>query len=76
MVNVLNGLSDNDTIILVGHSFGAGSLLNVAARTSREIDLLALLDPAMSGDFFDATRGKRPADHSDMPGNVRHFYNR
>jgi hypothetical protein len=65
-----NEYDDDDTIILVGHSFGGDSLLKVANRLQgkRQIDVLATLDPVGFG-------GLR--DNLSSPGsNVKYFFNR
>jgi hypothetical protein len=65
-----NEYDDDDTIILIGHSFGGDSLLKVANRLEgvRQVDLLATLDPVGFGGF----RGDLPNPGS----NVKYFFNR
>jgi hypothetical protein len=65
-----NEYEDDDTIILIGHSFGGDSLLKVANRLEgiRQIDVLATLDPV----GFSGFRGNLPNPGS----NVKYFFNR
>ncbi len=64
---LLNTYDDSDTIILIGHSFGADSLLKVAERTDRQIDLLVSLDAVGAGDLRSLIPVRK---------NVRYLYNR
>jgi hypothetical protein len=43
--NQLSAFSDDDTIILIGHSLGGDTVLKIAKAVDVEIDLLVLLDP-------------------------------
>lgn len=62
---------DDDIIILIGHSFGADSVLQVAQNLNgiREIDLLATLDRVGTGGFRSPLVG-------GVTANVKYFYNR
>lgn len=71
-----NDYDDNDTIILVGHSWGADSLIKVARglEGKRQIDLLVLFDRVGSGGL----RNSPGADGSlyTKPSNVEYVFNR
>lgn len=45
MLQSLRQYSDEDVIVLIGHSLGADSVLEVARKANVEIDLLVLIDP-------------------------------
>ena len=47
--NVVNAVPQDSDVILVGHSFGADTLLNVVGRVNRRIDVLAVFDPVNWG---------------------------
>ncbi len=75
--NILrNEYDDDDTIILVGHSFGADSVFKVAQALEgeREIDLLATLDRVGTAGF--RTEASLLPDAASVSRNVRYFYNR
>lgn len=73
---LISEYDDSDTIILVGHSWGADSLVKVARRLegSRQIDLLVLFDRVGSGGF----RNSPGADPSlyVQPTNVKYLFSR
>ncbi len=69
MVATLDTFDESDTVILVGYSFGADSLLKAANGSTRQIDLLAVLDPV-------GAWGTRATVPQSVPGNVRYLYNR
>jgi len=45
VVSLLAEYDDTDTIVLIGHSLGGATVLDIANRSPVQIDLLALLDP-------------------------------
>ena len=70
LVAQLDAHSDADTIIMIGHSLGGDTLLEVARNTSREIDVLATLDPVGALGF------RYVLQQHAVPNNVKYFYNR
>jgi hypothetical protein len=65
-------------IILIGHSFGADSLLQVVQRVGgRRIDFLGLLDAVGSGGFRSTlTSWAQSAWPNPVPSNVEYVFNR
>ncbi len=45
LTSVINSLPSTDHVILIGHSYGGESVLDVANHTSHPIDVVATLDP-------------------------------
>lgn len=70
---LLNNLPPERPLILIGHSFGADSLLKLVPRITRPIDLLVVIDPVRGSE----SAGKRvPREYGAIPANVRYFLNR
>jgi|694.fasta_scaffold71710_3 hypothetical protein len=67
MEGVINAVPQSRSIVLIGHSFGGDSVLKVAQRTSRRIELLGVLDAVELGGL----RTRR-----SVGSNVGYFYNR
>lgn len=70
LVELINQLPSGHKLILIGHSFGADSLLKVAEQVTRSIDLLAVIDPVA------AYALRRTVVRRPVPPRVRYFWNR
>lgn len=70
---LLNGISAERPIILIGHSFGADSLLKLVPRLQRPVDLLVVIDPVRGGN---EASFRMPGSYEPIPRNVRYFVNR
>ena len=60
----INSVDDNDTITLIGHSYGGDTAENAAHDTTRAIDKLITLDPVSFWDF-----------DGSKPDSVNNWYN-
>jgi pimeloyl-ACP methyl ester carboxylesterase len=66
----LNKLDPNRPLILIGHSFGGDSVLNLLPRINRRIQFVAVVDPVRTGGF------RATLKNLSVPSNVDYFYNR
>jgi pimeloyl-ACP methyl ester carboxylesterase len=70
MAAEINGLPKDHLVVLIGHSFGAETILRIARRVERRIDFIGVLDPT-------GRMGSRGAAlRRPVPSNVRYFWNR
>ena len=65
-----NQLSPDRPLILIGHSYGADSLLSLAPRIKRRVQFLGVLDPVAAGGF------RLPVTGRGVPSNIDYFFNR
>jgi hypothetical protein len=69
LVDAIAAVPGSSPVILIGHSYGADSVLQVAKRSARRIDLLATLDAVGRGAL-------RVNVTYPVPDNVAFFFNR
>jgi pimeloyl-ACP methyl ester carboxylesterase len=66
-----NQLDRNRPLILIGHSFGADSILSLIPRINRRIQLVAVIDPVAAGGLRQTIVQNR-----SIPSTVDYFFNR
>jgi len=70
-INTIRRLDRNRPIIMIGHSYGADSLIKLVSRiTNREILFLGVIDPVAGGGF------RVPVTNYTVTSNVHYFFNR
>lgn len=70
-ISVIGQLDRNRPIILIGHSYGADSLIKLASRvTNRQILFLGVIDPVAGGGL------RAPVRNYTVTDNVHYFFNR
>lgn len=66
----VNGLDANTPVILIGHSFGADSVMEVLPKINHKILFVGALDPVGGGGLRRLNRSRKVSDR------VSYFYNR
>jgi hypothetical protein len=66
----VNALPKETKVILIGHSFGADSIMEVAPKIEHKVLFLGAIDAVGSGGQRSLNRKRK------VPGNVEYFYNR